>query len=105
MHPNYYALLILISVFLISAAFHYFSALKNIKISFTFAAVISIIALSISLNIEPYYFKIIVDSGEVYKGNIVIPIIISFIFFAVLLTSITSGIIVNYLKNAKIKKI
>ena len=105
MSPDYYSFLICLSIFIISIVFHYFSALNTLKGSFLLAAVISILLLLISLNVETYYFKITADSGETYKGNIVIPIITSITFIVVFITSIISGIMVNYFKNAKINKI
>ena len=105
MSPDYYSFLILLSIFIVSVVFHYISALNTLKGSLFLAAVISVLLLLISLNLETYYFKITADTGETYKGNIVIPIITGITFIVVFITSIASGIMVNYFKNAKIKKI
>jgi len=105
--PDYYAPLTYLTVFIISVALHYYSALNIIKASLLLAAVISLLALTISLNIESsyYYFKIRADSGEVYEGELVIPVLISISFIVVFLISMISGLLVNYFKkNAKIKK-
>ncbi len=105
MSPDYYAPLTYLTVFIISVALHYFSALNIIKASLLLAAVISLLALTASLNIEPYYFKISADSGEVYKGDLVIPILISISFIVVFVISVISGLLVKYFKkNAQIKK-
>ena len=103
--PDYYAPLTYLTVFIMSVAIHYYSALNIIKASLLLASVISLLALIITLNIEPYYFKIRADSGEAYKGELVIPVLISIAFIVVFLISVISGLLVNYFKkNAQIKK-